>query len=123
MSPLLPAIAFAVLACVPACVQVALAFGAPLGRLTMGGRWPGRLPRHARLLALVQAGLLALMAWVVLAVARGELPSWPVWLVVGVQGLSVVAHVVTPSRAERRLWLPFVAGMLACAIAVGVLAG
>lgn len=122
MTAIAPAIAFAVLALAPASVQIALALGAPLGHLTMGGRWPGSLPGPARMLALVQAGALWAMAAVLLAVATGSLPVWASLPVAAVMALSVVAHVATPSPAERRLWLPVVTGMLAFALATGWLA-
>jgi len=58
------AFAYAGLAMLPVLMHLANAAGAPLGRLTVGGRFPGRLPPVWRALALVQAALLGI--------------SWPV---------------------------------------------
>lgn len=116
VSPTVLSAVFAVLALGPISVQIALAFGAPFGHLTMGGRWPGRLPRHARALAGVQAVTLVGMAAAILSVARGVWPVWVGWPVLAILALSVDAHIVTPSRAERRLWLPVIAAMFVSAL-------
>lgn len=101
--------------------QLALVLGAPLGHLTMGGRWPGVLPTEGRITAGLSALLLTSMAMVVLGRA-GLLAVRPstmaIWLVVALQGLGVVAHVMTPSAAERALWLPVILVLLACALVV-----
>jgi hypothetical protein len=110
------------LAVVVALFQIALAAGAPWGHLAMGGRWAGQLPTALRGLALMQAGLMALMARIVLGQA-GMLPmlgpGWLIWPIVAVSALAVLANLATPSRAERRLWSPVALAMLACVLAVG----
>ncbi len=107
------AILYAALAVVVALFQIALAAGAPWGHLAMGGRWSGRLPPALRGLALVQAGLMVLMARVVLGQAEvlpmlG--PGWLIWPVAAVSALAALANLATPSRAERRLWAPAALG-------------
>jgi hypothetical protein len=99
--------------------QLAMILGAPWGHLTMGGRWPGRLPAQGRIAAGLSALLMGALAAVI--AARGgliamALPGWAGWAVVGFMGLSVLMHVATPSAAERRLWLPVVVLMLAAAL-------
>ena len=116
------AILYAALAVVVALFQIALAVGAPWGRLAMGGRWTGRLPPALRGPALVQAALMLLMARVVLGQAEvlpmlG--PGWLIWPVVAVSALAALANLATPSRAERRLWAPVALAMLACVLVVG----
>ena len=69
------AYAYAGLAALPVMMHLAVASGAPLGHLTVGGRFPGRLPPAWRALALVQAALLATMAGAVLARAGIGTPS------------------------------------------------
>ena len=49
--------------------QLLLALGAPWGEYTMGGRFPGRFPPRMRVLAVVQAVVLSLLALVVLSAA------------------------------------------------------
>jgi len=116
----LAALVFAGLANFVAAFQLALVAGAPWGHLTMGGRWPGRLPREGRAVAAVSAVLMALMAAVMLGLdGRGWAPpAWAGWLIVGYLVLGTVLHVMTPSRAERRLWLPVILAMLALALVV-----
>ncbi|MGI1663577.1 hypothetical protein ACRDNQ_15160 [Palleronia sp. KMU-117] len=113
------AILYAALAALPAAMHIALAAGAPLGRFTVGGRFPGRLPPLWRGLALVQAGLLAGMALVVLdrggALSSG-LPAGLFWPVVGLTLLTFLANAASPSRPERRVWTPVTLGMVASAL-------
>ncbi|MAM61703.1 hypothetical protein [Maritimibacter sp. UBA3975] len=117
------AIVYGVLALVSALVQFALALGAPLGHLTLGGRFEGRLPVGARVATVVQGGLLVLMARVV-AGASGLLapvfPVWAIWGVVAITGLSTLLNNITPSRSERLLWGPVTVVMFLCAIYVAV---
>ncbi|GGL52343.1 hypothetical protein [Wenxinia marina] len=117
------ALAFAFLAGATALFQLALAAGAPWGHLTLAGAFPGVLPRSVRLGAAVQAALLAFLAAAVLSAAglAVELPRWTVWVAVAVSALSTVGNAATPSRAERRLWLPVAVGMLATSLAVALI--
>jgi len=92
--------------------------------LTMGGRVTGVLPRRLRAVAFVS--LLLLLAFAVIVAARAQwfLPAlqepsrWLVWVVVGYCALGVLANALTPSRRERRLWLPVVALMLVSSLLV-----
>lgn len=117
------AFAYAGLAALPAAMHLAIAAGAPLGRLTVGGRFPGRLPPVWRALAVVQAALLAAMAGAVLARAgTGALPLAPLfWPAVALTLVSLAANAASPSRPERLLWTPVLALMAAAALGVGVL--
>jgi hypothetical protein len=100
-------------------MQLAVAAGAPLGRFTVGGRFRGRLPPPWRGLAVVQAGLLLLMAMTMLerggAVAAG-LPEWLYWPALGLTALTCLANIATPSPPERMLWGPVTAAMLVAAL-------
>ena len=69
------ALAYAGLAALPVAMHLAVAAGAPLGRLTVGGRFAGRLSPAWRALALVQAALLGAMAGAVLARAGLGAPA------------------------------------------------
>lgn len=117
------ALVFAAATCVVVVFHLGVILGAPVGHLTMGGRWSGALPPVGRLAAALSASLLSAFAAVVLAragVIGLDLPGWAIWAVVGVTGLSVLAHIATPSAAERALWLPVVLVMLACAVVVAL---
>lgn len=108
------ALTYAGLAVLPVAMHLALAGGAPLGRFTLGGRFPGRLPGRWRGLAVVQAAVLVAMALAVLdrggLIAAG-LPNWSIWSVLGLTLLSTLANLATPSRPERLLWGPVTAAM------------
>ena len=102
-------------------MHLAVAAGAPLGRLTVGGRFPGRLPPAWRALALVQAALLGTMAGAVLARAGvGAVSLAPLfWPAVALTLLSLAANAASPSRPERLLWTPILFLMAAAALGVG----
>lgn len=94
--------------------QFAMAGGAPWGHLTLGGRWPGRLPPPIRLLALLQGVIALLMIAVVLdrgGVLAFNWPDWTYYATLVMLALSVVANAATPSKPERRIGLP-VAGVM-----------
>ena len=121
MPPLDPAHIYALLSALPITMHIAIAGGAPLGRFTVGGRFPGRLPTVWRALALVQAGLLAGMACVVLdraGLITVGLPRVLFPLAIAVTALSLLANAISPSRSERLLWTPVLAGMLLTGLAV-----
>lgn len=117
------AFAYAGLTALPVAMHLAIAAGAPLGRLTVGGRFPGRLPPAWRALALVQAALLALMAGAVLS--RAGIAATQVaplfWPALALTLLSLAANAASPSRPERLLWTPVLALMAAAALGVGFL--
>ena len=105
-------------------VQLALAAGAPWGDLTMGGAFPGRLPRAMRAVALGSAALL--MAFCVVVAARAELisPRWGagwgrlICAVVAYALIAVALNAVTPSARERMVWLPVAVVLAVCAVSV-----
>ena len=97
--------------------HLAIIWGAPWGRYTMGGRWPGRLPVLARVFSALSAMLLVVMALVVLTragILQAELPEWATWAVAGLTLLSVLANAATRSPPERRVWLPVTLILLIC---------
>lgn len=124
MQPAVFAIAYAALAALPVAMQLGLAAGAPWGRFTVGGRFPGRLPPLWRVLALVQAALLLGMAAAMLDRAGAMdlgLPSSVFRLAVGLTVATLVANAASPSRPERLLWTPVTAAMAAAALAIAIL--
>lgn len=102
--------------------------GAPWGHLTQGGGHAGSLPAPQRVVALVSAALLALAAFVVgrraglWGVGRGH-GTKAIWVVVGYLALGVVLNAITPSAAERMLWLPVTIAMAITAALVARHAG
>ena len=106
--------------------QLALAAGAPWGAYAMGGAFPGQFPPELRIAAVVQAGILALLALVTLARAGMALPNWSrasrwlIWIVVVFSTISLVLNTITPSADERAIWMPVALVMLICSVIVVV---
>jgi hypothetical protein len=109
--------------------QLALAAGAPWGELAMGGRYPGRFPPPMRVLAVLQATILAGLALIVLdaagVVAFGWTASlpWLAWAPVVFAALSVLVNAISPSPRERRLWVPVGLVLLVSSLVVVVGSG
>lgn len=124
--PTVAARIFTALVFLVAIFQVALALGAPWGKLTWGGRFPGQLPGYMRGVAIISAVLLIACALVVVIRAGALLPEGQpvsrklVWVVVAYCVLAVVANTFTPSRWERIVWLPVVLTMLICSLIVAM---
>ncbi|MBA2669330.1 MAG: hypothetical protein H0U67_03040 [Gemmatimonadetes bacterium] len=125
-SSVLLAIAFSALVLIVVVFQLALAAGMPLGELTWGGRFPGRLPVRMRIVAIVSAVILGAFGLIVAIRAGVVLPEWQplsrvlIWFVVAYCALGVLANAVTPSRWERRIWLPVVAVLLVLSTTVAL---
>lgn len=117
---------FVVLAAFLFLFQLSVALGAPWGRLTQGGRHPGRLPPANRVAAAGSALLVAAFAGVVVIRAGWLAPAWQdtvrpwVWVVVGFSALSLLANAASRSRAERALWLPVALLMLVTGLVVAL---
>jgi hypothetical protein len=122
------ATAFAIVVAGVVAFQVALALGAPWGSYAMGGAFPGRFPPRMRVAAVVQAALLAVTASIVLSRAGLILPGWSeaagrlIWGVVVIALVAVILNAISPSAGERRIWVPVALVMLACSLAVALLA-
>lgn len=108
--------------------QLALAVGAPWGAYAMGGAFPGRYPPAMRVVALVSALVLALVALVVLSRAGLALPDltrgipWIIWVIVALCALGVVMNAASRSAGERRLWVPVTLVMLTSSLVVALTA-
>jgi hypothetical protein len=116
--------AFAAVAVVAACFQLALGLGAPFGELAMGGRYPGRFPVQMRVAAIVQGLIIAALGAIV--VTRAGLIStpldapWLIWLVVAFSGVSLFVNAISRSRKERLLWVPAASVMLVSSLVVAL---
>ena len=120
----LAAFLFALTAGFAASFQVCLALGAPWGELTLGGRWPGRLPLKVRAIPALSAVLLSGFAATVLSragVAFQQMQGHAgllSWVVVVYCLVGCVANAITPSKREKALWLPIVAVMFVTSFVV-----
>lgn len=108
------AYSFSVIALLAVAFHCALALGMPWAALSWGGMYSGRLPAPMRVASVASALVLVLLALVVTIRAGLLLPRWHslsqkvIWGVVAYCGVAVLAHIFTPSRWERILWLPMV---------------
>jgi hypothetical protein len=100
--------------------------GAPWGELTLGGRYKGALPRQIRAVPVISIGLILGFAAVVLSRAGTAFPELAnlsiklIWLVVAYCVLGVIMNTITPSKRERKLWVPVVTAMLVCSLMVAL---
>ncbi|MFC3069761.1 hypothetical protein [Phenylobacterium soli] len=126
MSPRVTAKLFAGLTAVVVAFQLALALGAPWGALAMGGSVPGVYPPVMRIIALLQAAILASLALVVLCRAGVVLRSWRAasrWLAWGVVALlagASILNLITPSAAERAIWAPVAVALFIASLRVAL---
>lgn len=120
------AILFVVLIGIVMVFQLALAAGAPWGSLAMGGKFPGKMPPPMRVSALVQIGVLALLAAIVGSKSGLWLSGWQgfadsaIWGVVAFSFLATVLNLITRSVWERRIWAPVAIMMLVTSIIVAL---
>jgi hypothetical protein len=118
------ALVFAIVTGLVALFHVALALGAPMGWLTMGGAFRYRLPPVMRGAAIVQAALMLLFAAIVLARGGVALRDWApastklIWVVVAVLAASLVLNLITASSGERSLWAPVAVLLFVCSFLV-----
>ena len=122
------AIAFVVLCGVLVLFQLALALGAPWGRLAWGGQHDGRLPRRLRVGSLMSIVIYAFLASIILD-RGGVIALYPAgfstvaaWVVVGFLALGVLMNAVSRSRSERFTMTPvaLVLAGLALLVALGI---
>jgi hypothetical protein len=118
------ALVFIALATLVGVFQLALVLGAPWGDATMGGRYKGAIPRHIRVVPLASAVLIFFFLVIVITRAGLALVDFRslstklIWAVVSYCLLGALLNFATPSRRERTLWFPVVAGMLVCSLIV-----
>lgn len=104
--------------------QLLLAAGLPWGEYAWGGAYPGTLPPPMRIASACSALLLGAMGAVVLIRAGVIRPGWrdrfraPAWFVTGYFALGMVANAITPSAAERMIWLPVAAVLFGLSLVV-----
>lgn len=106
--------------------QVALAAGAPWGRLAWGGQHEGRLPRHLRVGSAVSVVLYAAFGAVALDRA-GLVDTMPedvsrvaCWVLTGYLALGTLLNLVSRSRAERVVMTPVAAVLALCFLALAL---
>jgi hypothetical protein len=106
--------------------QLALAAGAPWGKVSMGGKFPGVYPSRMRIAAIVMAVFFLLLTTIVciraawLETSLFELSRIAIWVVVAINGLGLLMNLITPSKWERIIWSPVCLVLLYCSTVVGL---
>lgn len=92
--------------------QIALALGAPWGEITLGGKFPGKLPGPMRVAALVQ--IVILWIFVMLVATRAgiafeqyyNIGRIGVWIVVVFFVFGSIMNISSPSKKEKLIMGP-----------------
>ncbi len=107
--------------------QIALALGAPLGRMAWGGQQDGVLPGRLR----IASGVAAVVIYPLIIVAilgsadltdaefLRESGGWVMWALAGLFTLGAVANLVSRSTAER-FWAPVSFALAICCVVIAV---
>lgn len=91
--------------------QVCLAAGAPWGKASMGGRYPGKYPPKMRIVAVLNMLILAFIAAITLSEANLMFPQLNkisgigIWVIVVFFLIGTIMNTITPSKIER-IWAP-----------------
>lgn len=128
-APTLAALLFAITAAGVVAFQLALAAGVPWGAYAMGGAFPGRYPPALRVVAVLQGGVITLLALVVLSAADVAVPAvadawpWAIWVVVVFSAVALILNAISRSAGERRLWVPVALVLLITSLVVALAGG
>lgn len=119
------AIIFSALTGIVIIFQACLAAGAPWGRASMGGRYPGKYPPKMRAIAILNMIILAFMAAVVLSEAKLMFPQLnaisgvAIWIVVVFFVFGTIMNSITPSKIER-IWAPVALMQLITSLVIAI---
>ncbi len=103
---------FIIISVIVTLFQLALAFGAPLGKFANGGKFPGSLPKNMRFLPFIQIAILWFFVYIVsiesniISNQPSALGSIGIWFVVAFFFLGSILNLSTPSKPERIVWGP-----------------
>lgn len=106
--------------------HLGMVFGAPWGEITMGGRWPGKLPIKLRVASVFQILLFIALTAIVLTRSQvielidPEFSRKAIWLVVGLMTIASILNGITPSHRERKIWGPIAIALLASSLIVAL---
>ncbi len=92
--------------------QTFILFGAPWGEYTMGGKYPGVIPKKVRYLTIIQILVLLGFAYIIaektdlLGIKTNIFGEVGIWFVFAFFVLGTILNWITPSKKERLLWGP-----------------
>ena len=107
-------------------LQLALAFGAPLGEYTMGGRFPGKLPEKMRIAAIIQIVILFFFTAIVISKAGLALDGFynvariGIWFVLAFFVFGSIVNFSSPSKKEKQIMGPLNIFALICTFMVAI---
>lgn len=106
--------------------QLSLVLGAPLGELTMGGKFQGKLPIKMRILAFVQIIILLLFSLIIIArlsiafEAYYKLSRIGIWFVFAFFIFGTFINLISPSKKEKLVMGPLNIIALLCSFLVAM---
>lgn len=117
---------FIILMISAAIFQIALAFGAPYGEFTLGGKYPGKLPSNLRVAAAVQA--IILIIFMIIAISKSgialvflyDISKIGIWVVFAFFIIGSILNLLSPSKKERIVMGTINIVALICAFMVAV---
>jgi hypothetical protein len=107
--------------------QLVLAFGAPLGDYTLGGKYPGKLPPKMRIAALIQILILFFFTAIVMSKAGIAFGSFAgianaaIWFVLAFFVFGSIVNLSSPAKKERFLMGPLNLIAMVCVLGVALL--
>ena len=126
MTSTIAAIVFACLTAIVVLFQLGLALGLPWGKASMGGKYPGKYPPAMRIVAVLNMVILSGIAIIVLVKADLLFPrldsfaSTAIWFIIGFCAIGTLLNAITPSKIERKLWLPTTALLFVTSLIVAL---
>lgn len=106
--------------------QIALILGAPLGELTMGGKYPGKLPVKMRVASFVQIIVIALFTFFIVSKSGMLFESFydisrvGIWFVVVFFVFGSFVNLFSPSKKEKVIMGPLNIIALICSFIVAI---
>ena len=115
---------FTILSIILVLFQFGLTIGMPWGKASMGGKYPGKYPPKMRVVSLINIFVLSIIAVIVLIKADIIFPQLKsfsniaIYFIVGFSVLATILNLITPSKIERKIWLPVAVVLLVTSIIV-----
>ncbi|MFW5785495.1 MAG: hypothetical protein ACOCW1_04845 [Chitinispirillaceae bacterium] len=106
--------------------QIVLAFGAPLGEFTLGGKYPGKLPVKLRIAAVLQ--ILILLIFTIIVISKSGIAfdflystaEIGIWVVFAFFIVGSFLNLSSPSKKEKNVMGPLNVIASICAFMVAV---
>lgn len=113
---------FTILSIILVLFQFGLIIGMPWGKASIRGKYPGKYPPKMRVVSLINIFVLSIIAVIVLIKADIIFPQLKsfsniaIYFIVGFSVLATILNLITPSKIERKIWLPMAVVLLVTSI-------